>query len=83
MSAFTSTVALALIGRILEEERRLELALPRGVGKRGDLVGHAAARVEIEQLERHLLQRGARLVALLRPALAAELVQARRRRIAR
>ena len=73
---------LALIRRVLEEKGGLELALPGGVRKRRDLVGDAAARVEIEELERHLLQRGARLVALRSPALAAELVEARRRRVA-
>jgi hypothetical protein len=41
-----------------------------------------AARVEVEQLGCVIsLDRRARLVALLRPALAAELVQARRRRV--
>ncbi len=68
-----------LVRRVLEEERRLELPLPGRVGNvcrsRGDL----AARVEVEQLDRHLLNRGARLLALLRPATAPEMVQARRR----
>ena len=72
---------LALVGGVLEEEAALELLLPGRVGyvrrPRSDL----ASRVEVEELDGHLLDRGARAVALLRPALAAELVQPRRRRV--
>ena len=67
-----------LIRRILEEERRLELSLPRGVGEMRGPGGDLSAGVEVEQLDRHLLDRGARLVSLLRPPLSAELVEARR-----
>src|SRR5262249_49914471 len=62
---------------------RLELTLPGCVrhvrGTRGDL----ATSIEIEKLDRHLLNRGARLLALLRPSTAAEMVQSRRRRVLR
>ena len=71
----------ALVGRVLEEEARFELALPRAIGRVGGAAGDLATRVEIEQLDRHLLDRGARLVALLRPALAAQPVQPRRGRV--
>ena len=40
-----------------------------------------SARVEIEQLDRHLLDGGARLVALRLPPLSAKRVEARRRRV--
>ena len=69
---------LTLVGRILEQERRFELPLPRPVGRGGGLGGHLATRIEVEQLHGHFLQRRARLVALLRPPPAAELVQPRR-----
>src|SRR5687767_9560824 len=40
------------------------------------------ARVQIQQLDGHLLNRDPGAIALLRPSLAAELMQARRRRVA-
>ena len=71
----------ALVGRVLEEKRRLELPLPRRVGNVRRTVGDFPPRVEIEQLDRHLLDRRARSSRCCGPAPAAELVQARRRRI--
>ena len=72
---------LALVRRVLEQEAALELALPRGVRHVRRPRRNLAPRIQVEQLERHLLDGGARLVALLRPALAAEPVQPRRRRV--
>ncbi len=71
----------ALVRRILEEERRLELALPRSVRQRARLRCHAPARVQLEQLHGHGLQRSARALSLLCPALSTQFVQSRRRRI--
>ena len=66
---------LALVGRVLEEERRLELPLPRRVGHMRRTARNASSRVEVEQLDGHLLDRQRAFVALLRPALSAERVQ--------
>ncbi len=66
---------LALVGRVLEEEGALDLPLPRGVGEMRRARGELPPRVEDQQLLRHLLDGGARLLALLRPAASAELVQ--------
>ena len=71
----------ALVGRVLEQERRLELPLPRRVGHVRRPGGDLPPRVQVEQLDRHLLNRDARSLALLPPALAAEPVQPRRRRV--
>src|SRR6185369_159945 len=70
-----------LIGRVLEEEAALELALPRCVRHGRRTRGDFAPRVEVEQLDRHLLDGRAGAIALLRPPLAAKLVQPRRRRV--
>ena len=70
-----------LIRRILEQEARLQLALPRAVGKVRRARGDVAARVQVEQLGRHFKDRAARFFPLLRPLLATEPVQARRRRV--
>ena len=64
----------ALLGRVLEEPGRLELALPCGIGNVRGTGRHSAARVEIEQLDGHLVDRGALLLSLLAPAFAAKLV---------
>src|SRR5258708_1974395 len=72
---------LALIGRVLEEEAALELSLPRGIRNVRRPRRHLAARIEIEELDRHLLNGRARPVALLRPPLSAKPVQARWRSV--
>jgi hypothetical protein len=46
---------LALIRRVLEEERRLELALPRACLESAAARCDLSARVEVEQLDGHLL----------------------------
>jgi hypothetical protein len=72
---------LALVGRILEQERRLELLLPRSVGHVRRARGQASSRVELQELLRHLVDGGLRAITLLLPAAAAELVKARWRRV--
>src|SRR3954470_17241963 len=68
---------LALVGRLLPREVRLELAQPVGVLGEGVAVAAAALGVEVEQLAGELLggAAGARLHGL--PRLAAELAQRR------
>src|SRR4029078_901478 len=55
----------ALVRRVLEEEAALELALPGRVRHVRGPRGHFTARVEVEQLEGHLLDGRARAIALL------------------
>src|SRR5690348_338391 len=43
-----------LIGRVFEEERRLELLLPRGVRHMRRTIRDLPTRVEVEQLDGHL-----------------------------
>jgi hypothetical protein len=57
------------------------MPLPRRVTRVRRPARHLPPCVEVEQLGRHLLDRGPRAVALLRPPLAAEAMQPRRRRI--
>ena len=68
---------LALVGRVFKQERTFELTLPRTIEfmrrPRGDL----AARVQLEQLLRHLENRHARFFALLLPAISAKFVETR------
>ena len=71
---------LALIRRVLEEECRFELTLPRGIGDMWRSRRHLPTRVQIEKLDRHLVDRRAGLLSLLTPPLAAQLVQSWRRR---
>ena len=68
---------LALVGRLVEREALLELALPVGVGAEGVAAAPAALCVQAEQLAGELLRgaAGARLHRL--PARAAELGQRR------
>ncbi len=73
---------LALVGRVLVEERRLQLPLPACVRREGIAGAHLAPRVEVEQFGGHLLDRLPGLVPDPLPRIAAELVQARRRLIA-
>ena len=68
----------ALVGGVLEEERTLELLLPGAVGMMRRAVRDLAARVEIEQLGRHLDERGTGALLLRGPAPAAEFVEAGR-----
>src|SRR4029078_8462095 len=72
----------ALVGCVLEEKRGFQLSLPRRVGEVRRTRGHRSSSIKIEQLGGHLLNGRACPVALLRPALAAEGVEARRRRVA-
>ena len=72
---------LALIGRVLEEERRLELRLPRRIRSVWRPRRDATARVQIQELDCHFANRRARLLALLTPAFSAELVQSGRRTV--
>ena len=73
---------LPLVGRVLVEEARLELALPARVGRKGIAGGELATGVEIEQLAGHLADAQLRLLAHLLPVRAAERVDPRRRAIA-
>ena len=72
---------LALVRRVLEQERGFELLLPRRVGHVRRTGGEAAPRVQLQQLLRHLVDGGLRAIALLLPPASAELVQPRRRRV--
>ena len=64
-----------LIRRLLEAERRLELALPRRVGREGVALGHRALRVELQQPLGHLAQRGAHRLLHALPGGAAQAVE--------
>src|SRR5262249_40829884 len=66
-----------LIGRILEQERRLQLALPGRIGKVRRAGCDLSPSVEVEQLDGHLLNGGACPIALLCPAFSAKLMQPR------
>ncbi len=70
-----------LVRRILVQERRLELALPWRVGRKPESGRELPPGVQVEQLDRHLADRGARLVSLPLPRRRAEPVQPRRRRV--
>ena len=67
-----------LVGRLLEREGVLELALPDGVGAEGVPLGRHARGVEADQLGGDLLDRLARLALGVLPVGAAELGQRRR-----
>ena len=76
MSSSTVSMALRLIGRLLERERLLELA-EDGVGGREGVAGQRRAlRVELQQLLGDLARLGRDAPALLEPGLAAQLVEA-------
>ena len=64
-----------LVGRILVEERRLELALPRRVGREGEARRDLATRVEVEQFQRHLPDRGPRPLSLALPRRRSQAMQ--------
>ena len=70
-----SSVAVPLVGRVLEQEGRLELALPRRIRQVRRAPRRAPARVQVEEFDGHQRDRPARTVALLRPPLSADLVQ--------
>jgi hypothetical protein len=72
---------LPLVGRVLVQEARLELALPARIWRKGVAGGELATRVEVEQLARHLADALLRLLADLLPVRAAEAVNPRRRTI--
>ena len=67
----------SLIGRVLEQEGRLELTLPRGVRNVRRARRHLAACVQIEELDGHLVNCRARFLTLLAPPFPAELMQSR------
>jgi hypothetical protein len=71
----------ALVGRVLIEEPRLQLALPPRVGRETEPRRAGAARVEIHQLRRHLPDGPLRLLPLPPPPGAAQAVQPRRRAV--
>ena len=64
-----------LVGSILVQESRFELALPRGVGREREAGRELAAGVQVEQLGRHLANGGAGLVPLTLPRRGAQAVQ--------
>ena len=64
-----------LIRRLLEPERRLELALPGRVAGKGRALRHRAGRVQPQQLLCHLTQRGPDRFLHPLPRAAAETVQ--------
>ena len=64
-----------LVGRLLEAEGGLELALPRRVGREGVALGHRALGVELQQLLGHLAQRGAHRFLHALPGGAAHAVE--------
>ena len=66
---------LLLVRRLLEAERRLELALPRRIRPEGGPRRQLALGVELEQLLRHLAERGAHRLLDLPPRGAPEPVQ--------
>src|SRR2546427_12160531 len=72
---FRSLGGTALVGRILVQEGRLQLALPRAVGRERESGRELAARVQVEQLGCHLADGGAGLVPLTLPCRGAEAVQ--------
>ena len=72
-----------LVGRIFEQERALELPLPRRVHPMRGTGRHFATRIEIQQFLRHLENGHARFFALLLPAIATQLVQPRGGRVFR
>ena len=71
-----------LVGRILVEERRLELALPRRVGREREARRDLAMRVQVEQLQSHLPDRGPRPLPLALPGGGSQAVQLGRRGVA-
>ena len=82
MSRFTSVGGRALVRRVLEQEAELSSCLCQGVsGTCGGRVAILRRAYRSSSSTVISLDRGARLVALLRPPLAAELVQPRRRRV--
>src|SRR5690606_8339425 len=72
----------ALVSSVLVQERRLELALPAGVGWERVARTHRATSVEFQQFGGHCLDRGTSAIAHLPPGAAAQLVEARRWAIA-
>src|SRR5512140_1175885 len=77
--AFHVGCSRALIWRVFKQEGRLELSLPRRIGNVRRSCRNATAGIEIEKLDRHFLNRRARAITLLSPALSAKCVKPRRR----
>src|SRR5689334_6708875 len=62
----------SLVGCVLEQKRRLQLTLPHCIRDVRRTRRNFSPRVKVEQLDGHLLNSRARLVALCCPALAAK-----------
>ncbi|OLE61149.1 MAG: hypothetical protein AUG10_02365 [Gemmatimonadetes bacterium 13_1_20CM_2_70_10] len=71
----------ALVGRVFIKERGFELRLPRRIGGEGVARGDLAARVQVQEVERHSPDRRLGFLPLALPGRGPEPVQPRRRRV--